>query len=411
MFTKSQHCIIIGASHAGVQAAFSLRKEGWEGKISLFDSSSFLPYHRPPLSKSFLCENHPHEKYQLKSKAAYEKADIDLQLGISILSVQRKQKVVISREGKTYPYDKLILALGGSPIIPPIPGIDSSNKVFPLRTLEDVQQIKEALHATQSKRVAIVGGGYIGLETAASLRKLGARVTVLEREERVLARVTCNEMSYFFQQLHTSHGVQILTQKEVVHIQDHPSKVALYCSDGSTFTSDICILGVGISPNTSLANEASLEIKNGVLADSTGKTSDPDIYAIGDCSNHFHEGYQTHLRLESVQNAVDQAKVAAANICGKEITYDSIPWFWSDQYSIKLQIAGLSTGYTEVICRKSSDTSFSFWYFRNDTLLAVDAINDAKAYVNGMKWLKGRIQLDKEKIANDKEELKLAAVE
>lgn len=410
MSIKSQHCIIIGASHAGVQAAFSLRKEGWEGTIFLFDSSSFLPYHKPPLSKSFLCENHTLEKYQLKSKVAYEKAGIDLQLGITISSIQRKQKVVISKEGNIYPYDKLVLALGGTPIIPPIPGIESSNKVFPLRSLEDVQQIKEAVYAVQSKRVAIIGGGYIGLETAASLRKLGAKVTVLEREERVLARVTCEEMSSFFQRLHTSNGVQILTQKEVVQVKDHPSKVELHCSDSSMFTADICILGVGISPNTVLAQENGLKTENGILTDSFGRSSDPEIYAIGDCSNHFHERYQTHLRLESVQNAVDQAKVAVANICGKETLYDNIPWFWSDQYSTKLQIAGLSSSYTEVICRKSSEDSFSLWYFHHDTLLAVDAINDTKAYVNGMKWLKNKTRLDKEKIGNREEELKLAAM-
>lgn len=396
------NCIIIGASHAGVNAAFALRKEGWKGTITLFDSDTTLPYHRPPLSKAYLTSEDGIEKNLLKAQVSYDKNEISLQLGIKVDSIDRQHRTIMTDDCTKHAYDKLILATGARPFIPPIHGIDSAHQLYPLRTAEDVNQIRQALTDSHNKRVVIIGGGYIGLETAASMQKLGANVTVLERESRILARVTAPLMSDFFQQIHAEHNVDVFTDKDVIAIETchitHTNIVK--CADGTQYTADIIIVGVGIRVNTELASLAGLELENGIVVDNTACTSDVDIYAIGDCSFHYNKHYDRLLRLESVQNAVDQAKIAAASICGKSVTYDSLPWFWSDQYEIKLQMVGLSHGYNKILVRKEdqSEYKFSVWYFQDERLLAVDAINHAKAYVIATKLIKSGIQIDQHKL-------------
>jgi len=400
--TKNKICVVIGASHAGVNFAFSLRKEGWEGAIILFDKDPILPYHRPPLSKAYLTSEDGIDKNLLKAKESYEKDAITLDLGTTINAINREEKTVILNNGKSQAYDKLVIATGARPIIPPIPGIDTATNLYPLRTAQDVENIRKAFNASSKKRVIIIGGGYIGLETAASIKKLGGTVTVLEREERVLARVTAPEMSSFFQDLHAKNGVDILTRKNVVSIETTNNTNIINCGDSSNFEADIIIVGVGIRVNTELAQEAGITIENGIPVDETACTNDPNIYSIGDCTYHFNPHYERHIRLESVQNAVDQAKVAAASICGKSTIYNTIPWFWSDQYDIKLQMVGLSQGFNQIIIREeeSENTKFSIWYFNNDELLAVDGINNAKAYVLGTKFIKGKNKIDKSKLAD-----------
>ncbi len=400
--TKERICVVIGASHAGVNFAFSLRKEGWEGTIVLFDKDPVLPYHRPPLSKAYLTSEDGIEKNLLKSAESYEKERISLSLRVLVHSINREDKTVQLSDGRVQAYDKLVLATGARPVIPSIPGIDTATNVYPLRTAEDVENIRNAFHTSSNKRAIIIGGGYIGLETAASLKKLGGIVTVLEREERILARVTAPEMSNFFMQLHAQNGVDVLTNKNVVAINNADGVNTVTCEDGSKFEADIIVVGVGIRVNLELAKDAGLHIENGIAVDETACTNDKDIYAIGDCTYHYNPHYRRHVRLESVQNAVDQAKVAAAAICEKNPIYNSIPWFWSDQYDIKLQMVGLSDGYNNILIREeeSEGIKLSMWYFKEDVLLAVDAINNAKAYVLGTKFIKGNNKIDKLKLAD-----------
>lgn len=397
---KNNSCIIIGASHAGVNFAFTLRKEGWEGEIHLFDQDPILPYHRPPLSKAYLTSSDSIDNNTLKAAESYEKERIQLHLGRTVTAINPEQKNISLANGEEHQYDKLVLATGARPIIPPIEGIHTAHQLFPLRTAADVANIREAMDI--GKRVVIIGGGYIGLETAASLKKLGAQVTVLERESRILARVTAPVLSQFFQDVHAEEGVKVLTDKNVVSIKTTNSENTIYCSDGSTYAADLIIVGVGIHVNTELAGAAGLELENGIKVDASARTTDEDIYAIGDCTFHYNPHYARFVRLESVQNAVDQAKVAAAAIAGKQPTYDTIPWFWSDQYDIKLQMVGLSTGYTEALVRREegNDRKFSVWYFKGDTLLAVDAVNNGKAYVLGTKFIKARTRVDKDKLVD-----------
>lgn len=401
-------CVVLGASHAGVNFAFSLRREGWDSEILLFDSDPELPYHRPPLSKTYLTNGDTIEKNLLKPEESYKKEGITLRLGVTVSTINRKAHTITLENDGVQPYDKLVIATGARPIIPPIPGIDTSKNVFPIRSAKDIADIRSALDQSKDKRIVIVGGGYIGLEAAASLKKAGADVTVLEREERVLARVTAPEMSHFFQELHMENGVPILTAKDVKAIDTQKGYNEVLCTDGSRYIADVIILGCGILVNKELAEEAGLDIQNGIRVNSMARTNDKDIYAIGDCTFHYNPHYDRFIRLECVQNAVDQAKVAAAAICGKEPIYDTIPWFWSDQYDVKLQMVGLSEGYHRALVRKevNRDNCFSIWYFKGDTLLAVDAVNNAKAYVYGTKFIKSGEKIDTSKLLDSSIEFK-----
>jgi 3-phenylpropionate/trans-cinnamate dioxygenase ferredoxin reductase component len=402
-------CVIIGASHAGVNAAFALRKEGWQGKILLLDADPQLPYHRPPLSKTYLTNDDAIDKLVLKPKASYAQNNIELLLGVKVAKLNAQEKNIALADGTKINYDKLILATGASPIVPPINGLNSAQNVFFMRTAADSIHIKEAINNSASKRVVIIGGGYIGLETAASLKKLGASVVVLERESRILARVTAPEMSAFFSQLHETNGVIIHTDKNVSAITSANNLNQVITSDGAEYPADIIIVGVGVRVNKELAEQAGLEITNGICVNANARTSNDNIYAIGDCTYHFNPHYQRHIRLESVQNAVDQAKVAAMDLCEKAQEYNTLPWFWSDQYDVKLQMVGLASGYDDIIVRQEleqgTSSKFSVWYFAGDTLLSVDAINNAKAYVLGTKAIKAHSKINKANLANAEYEL------
>jgi len=405
---KNKICIIIGASHGGVNCAFALRKEGWEGSILLFDSDPTLPYHRPPLSKTYLTGNDGVDRNMLKSPESYEKAAITLNLGVKINAINRTKKTILSDKGINHSYDKLVIAAGARPLIPSIPGIDLDSNIFTIRTALDANNIRIAYNKLNRKRIVVIGGGYIGLETAASLKKLGADVTILEREERLLARITAPVMSDFFQELHIQNKVKVFTSKNVVSITADQVANLVTCEDGSVYPADMIIVGVGIQVNQELAADAGLEVKNGIKVNSATQTSDENIYAIGDCTFHHNIHYDCYVRLESVQNAVDQAKIAAAAICGKNPIYNSIPWFWSDQYDVKLQMVGLSKGYNELLIRKEKEKEncFSAWYFKDEKLLAVDAINNGKAYVLGTKFIKGGHLLNKTNLIDSNVEFK-----
>ncbi|WP_299710763.1 FAD/NAD(P)-binding oxidoreductase [uncultured Tenacibaculum sp.] len=395
-------CVIIGASHAGVNLAFSLRKEGWKGKIILFDRDTNLPYHRPPLSKKYLELEDSIQNNLLKPEESYSKENIELKLGVSVIDINTEKQNISLEDNSIQNYDKLVFATGARAFIPPIKGIQEVKHVFTLRNANDVDGIRKALDKSNTKNVVIIGGGYIGLETAASLKKLGVNVTVLEREQRILARVTTPYLSDFFHNLHKTNGVNIFTGKNVTEITD--SKVI--CEDDSSYDADIIIVGVGIQVNTELAKQADLKIENGICINTRTETSQENIYAIGDCTYHYNIFYDRYVRLESIQNAIDQAKIAAKNICEIDATYDSVPWFWSDQYDVKLQIVGLADGYDNKVIRIEGDKKFSIWYFKGEELLAVDSINNAKSYVLGIKYIKTKVSIDKVALVNPESDLK-----
>ncbi|MEL6845248.1 MAG: FAD-dependent oxidoreductase, partial [Bacteroidota bacterium] len=381
--------------------AFALRRNGYVGEIVLYDSDPHLPYHRPPLSKAFLSGNASIDQHRLKSEVAYEKENIRLELGQKVVAIDPANQTIELENGEQQVYSQLVLATGGRPLIPPIEGVTGSSRVFVLRDATDAQQIQTFLAKSEPKRVLIIGGGYIGLEVAASLRKQGAEITLLEREERLLPRVTAPFVSAFFEEVHLQNGVQILCDQCVESIQESATEIEARCTDGKRFVADMIVLGVGLTLNTELAEAAGLKVADGILVDGTCQTSTANVYAIGDCTWHYNPHYDRHLRLESVQNATEQAKVAAKAICGGTPVYDSIPWFWSDQYDLKLQMVGLSEGYEEVIVRQEEkENQFSVWYFVGDRLLAVDAINHPKAYMLGTRFIKNRTLVDKTKLAD-----------
>ncbi|MEP2239420.1 MAG: FAD-dependent oxidoreductase [Maribacter sp.] len=404
MDTTILNCVIIGASHAGANCAIELRKQGWLGSIYLIDADENLPYHRPPLSKDYLSQDTDGTASfkPLFAEERYLEEEIVTKLGVKVVSVNASVRSITLDNGEILGYDKLVLATGASAVIPPIEGIDECKRVRVLRKAQDALQIQQDFKTSTNKKVVIIGGGYIGLETAASLKKMGGNITVLEREERILARVAPVELAHYFQELHSKNGVQIYTGTFAIKIMETDTALEIYCADGSVFKADVLIVGTGVQPNISLAIEVGAEIDNGIKVDGHLQTSVEDIYALGDVVQFYHSRYKQWMRLESVQNAVDQAKIVAANILGNAQTYSAIPWFWSDQFHVKLQMVGLSQGFTKKVVRKEVDKKdcFSIWYFKNEELIAVDAVNNGKAFVLGGKFLKNNTLLDPLKIAD-----------
>ena len=397
--SESLCCVIVGASHGGVNLAFNLRAKGWQGKIILIDAQDALPYHRPPLSKTYFDPEKSVSDIALKPEAAYEKKNIDLLLGVTVSAIDADSQCIKTSDNVKYHYDCLVLATGSKPRIPPIVGVSLDNEnIHFIRHESDVRELRE--HIKPEVRVTIIGGGYIGLEAAASMTKLGAKVNVLEMEPRILARVTSPQLSDYFHGLHSQHGVNIETSTRVETIEHQDNIKLVKCNDGRVFESDVVIVGTGILPNTDLADLLSLEIdSHAVAVDACMQTSMPGVYSIGDCTSFYNKYYDRQIRLESVQNAVDQSKVAASNICGEACEYDAVPWFWSDQYDTKLQIVGLSNGYSKAIVTENKDKpgAFSIWYFDDSNkFLALDCVNDTTSYVVATKLLKSATQFDPE---------------
>jgi len=387
-------CVIIGASHAGGQLAVSLRQEGWDQKILVIGDEPYLPYNRPPLSKTFLSGEKHVEDLLIRPEAQYEKVDIDFMLGQEVSRIDRTNNLVILDNDTDISYSSLALTTGARVRKLDLPGADLKGVLY-LRDISNAEQIQP--YIAPGKKAVIVGGGYIGLETAAMLRKLGLEVTVLETADRVLNRVTAPEMSAFYTRIHEEEGVRIVTGAGVTGFAGYNRVREVLCGDSDPFPADLVIIGVGVIPNTELAEEAGLDVDNGICVDGQCRTSDPDIVAAGDCTNHYNAFYQCRLRLESVQNAMDQARVAAATLCGKSNAYNALPWFWSDQYDLKLQIAGLSNGYDEVVLRgdPGAGRKFSAFYFKNDQVIAVDAVNSPQEFMVGKQIISKSLAVDK----------------
>ena len=374
--------VIVGAGQAAAQLVLSLRQGGYKEPIRMIGDEPYAPYQRPPLSKKFLSERPAAETLYFRPERFWGEQGVQADFGVRVLSVDRAAKRVIFANGHDR-YETLFLSTGTRARALPVPGA-GLNGVFSLRKIDDVRALRGPLDA--AKRLVIVGGGYIGLEVAAVARAERRDVTVLEAEERVMKRVTSPVISEFMQNFHRSRGVDIRLGARLAAIEGDGNVAQVRLADGTALPADLVLLAVGAKPNDDLAAAAGLSCEDGVLVDEHGQTTDPSICAAGDCTRFPSRRYGRKLRLECVQNAIDQAKAVAAALLGKPQVYDPVPWFWSDQYELKLQMAGLSDGYDEALTvGELTHARFSVEYRRHGKLIAVDAVNDGRAYMSGRK--------------------------
>ncbi|MEO8242409.1 MAG: FAD-dependent oxidoreductase [bacterium] len=376
------HVVVVGAGQAGASLVAKLRSLGHDGAVTLIGTEPAPPYQRPPLSKAYLLGEMEEERLWLRGAEFYSEHNITLRLGQAVTAIDPVGKSVTVGD-ETVAYDELVLTTGSHPRHLPAAVGGELAGVYTVRTLADVDAMKAEFVA--GRRLVIVGGGYIGLEAASVGAKLGLDVTVLEMAPRILQRVAAPETSDYFRALHMSHGVRIMEETGLDRLlgDDHVTGARL--ADGREIAADFVIVGVGILPGTELANAANIALENGIRTDSLGRTSDHHIWAAGDCASFPWKGGR--LRLESVGNAIDMAEAVAANILGAGVEYHAQPWFWSDQYDTKLQIAGLNTGYDRIVTRGPDEDAVSFWYYKGDVLLAVDAMNDPRAYMVGKRLI------------------------
>ncbi len=396
---KKLTAVIIGASHAAAQLSMSLRQEGWTGDIVMIGDEPYLPYHRPPLSKTFLSGDKDADDLLIRPVAFYEKNEIQFRQG-RVTVIDRARQTLVLNDGSEFAYDKLALCLGARVRRVELPGSELHG-VHYLRDIADVEGIKAQLG--KAKHAVIIGGGYIGLETAAALRKQGMDVVVLEMAERILQRVTAPELSEFYMRVHTEEGVTIHTGISITSIVGSTHVESVSCANGLTFSADLVVIGVGVIPNVELAEAAGIAVDNGIVVDKYCRTNDPNIVAAGDCTNHFNAYYNRCIRLESVPNAGEQGKVAAASLCGLSKEHNSLPWFWSDQYDLKLQIAGLSHGYDQLIIRgdRCKGRSFAAFYFHNGQLIAADCVNRPQEFMISKKIIAGKIAIEPDRLADE----------
>ncbi|MDH5455539.1 MAG: FAD-dependent oxidoreductase [Gammaproteobacteria bacterium] len=393
-----ERVVIAGAGHAAGQVVASLRQHKFAGQIVLVGDEPYLPYQRPPLSKKFLAGEMPAERLYVKPVSFYEEAEVELHLETSITAIDRDGNRLHVEGGDDIAYDKLVLALGSR--VRPLPVAGTKLKgVHYLRSIADVEGIRDDLEP--GRKLVVIGAGYIGLEVAAVARQAGLEVTVIEMANRVMSRVVSPEISDFYQIEHTNQGVRFRLSASVAALKGKKRVKAVTTSEGEQLPADLVVIGVGILPNTELASAAGLDVEDGIVVDDHCRTSDPDIFAVGDCTLHPNSIYARRLRLESVHNALEQAKTAAANLCGKDVAYTQVPWFWSDQYDLKLQIAGLSEGYDDVVVRGNpADRSFSCLYLKGGRLIAVNAINAPRDFVQSKPLIADRAELSPDQLAD-----------
>jgi len=395
-----QHVVVIGAGQAGASCVAKLRNSGFDGKITLIGAEPCPPYQRPPLSKGYLLGEMTQERLFLRPESFYSDQNITLKTNCHVTAIDPSAQTIVTTEGEIA-YDELVLTTGSVPRRLPATIGGTLEGVFTVRDLADVDAM--APRFVKGAKVLIVGGGYIGLEAAAVAAKLGLEVTLVEMADRILQRVAAPETSDYFRALHTRHGV---TLREGIGLdrlmgKDHVTGARL--SDGSEIAADFVITGVGIEPDTALASAAGLEVDNGIKVDAQGRSSTPHIWAAGDCTSFPYR--DDRIRLESVPNAIDQAECVAENILGAGKDYVAKPWFWSDQYDVKLQIAGLNSGYDHVVSRRGPDSA-SFWYYSGDRLLAVDAMNDPRGYMVGKRLIEAGKSPDPKMVSDPETDLK-----
>lgn len=384
--TNAKRIVVIGGGQAAAQAIQSLRMGGYTGALTLVGDEPVLPYQRPPLSKAYMKGEFAEERLYFKPSNWYADNKVDLVLSTRATGIDRTTRKVDLENGGHLDYDALIIATGSRPRMLPIEGADL-DQVHELRSLADVERIRPQMVAGRS--IVIVGAGYIGLEAAAVARQMGLNVTVLEMAPRVLARVTSPVMSEFYEAEHRRQGVDIRTGTSLSKLEGKDGAVTTaVLGDGTKLDADLVLVGIGILPNEELAKEAGIACNNGILVDRDARTSDPRIFAAGDCACRPLVHFGRSGRLESVHNAIEQGKLAAAAILGKPRPNEDCPWFWSDQYDLKLQIAGLSQGYDQIVLRGSpDDRKFAAFYLKNGTLIAVDAINSPPEFLASKKLI------------------------
>lgn len=402
---NQNHCIIVGGSHAAAQAAISLRREGWEGGVTLISAEPILPYQRPPLSKTFLFSGEDECELLIRPAEFYEKQQISIRTGLQVTEVDHAHSLVHCDNGEQLGFSHLILATGAEPVRLQVPGADLPGICY-LRSHADVLAIRQ--HLKPGARVVVVGGGYIGLETAAALRQQGMQVTVLEAQPRILQRVTAPEVSEFYTRVHREEGVEILLNIGIDCFVGDESVNAVLLNDGRHLPVDLVVVGIGVRPNVALAEQLGLDTPNGVRVDEQARTALGNIYAVGDCSYHYNPIYDRWLRLESVQNAADQARTAALSVCEKVAPYNALPWFWSDQYDLKLQMAGLSAGYDEIVIRgdRQGGRSFSAFYLREGKLIAIDSVNRPKEFTLSKRFITEGRTVNKTTLADESVDFK-----
>ncbi len=377
------HFLVVGGGQAAAALVARLRADGFEGEITLISEEPVPPYQRPPLSKGYLLGEMEEARLYLRPAAFYAEQDIALRLGSRVDRIDVTNRRVTAG-GETIAYDQLALTTGATPRrLPADIGGDLAG-VHTIRTLKDVDGM--APDFEPGRRLLVVGGGYIGLEVSAVAAKLGLEVTLVEMADRILQRVACPETSAYFRALHESHGVSIREGTGLERLLGETRVTGARLSGGSEMAVDVAVVGIGISPATGLAETAGLACDNGIAVDDRGRTSAPAVWAAGDCASFPNHGRR--IRLESVQNAIDQGEAVARNLMGADSPYVPMPWFWSDQYDVKLQIAGLNTGYDRIVVRNAErEGSLSHWYYAGERLLAVDAINDSRAYMVGKRLI------------------------
>ncbi|MEO0831223.1 MAG: FAD-dependent oxidoreductase [Pseudomonadota bacterium] len=393
--------VVVGAGQAGASLVATLRSEGWDGDITLIGEEDAPPYQRPPLSKAYLLGDMPRERLFLRPESFYAEQGIDLRIGTRVTGIDRAAKRVGLENGEALDYDHLALTTGSSPrALPSAIGGDMDG-VYVLRTLGCVDKLSPV--CKPGAHVLVVGGGYIGLEAAAVCAKIGMKVTLIEMAERILNRVASDETAAYFRDLHSERGVEILEGCGLTRLEGDGHVAQAVLSDGTHLDVDLVLAGIGIVPNVELADAAGLDLDNGIAVNALGQTSDLAIWSAGDCASLPWRGVR--LRLESVQNAIEQAEVVAKNMLGAAVEYDPHPWFWSDQYDVKLQIAGLNSGYDRLVVR-GDGPSRSHWYYKGDRLIAVDAMNDARGYMVGKRLIESGKSPAPEAVADRDTDLK-----
>lgn len=391
--------LIVGAGQGGVQVATDLTKVGYRGSIGLLSAETVLPYERPPLSKGYLTGEERQQDFQFRTEGYWQKSRVDLLLGSPVESLTDKKEVMLT-DGTVIGYENLVWAAGGRARRLPIPGADLDG-VSTIRNIADIDQLKR--RAGTASSAVIIGGGYIGLETAAAFRKLGLRVTVLEVLERLLARVTSPVVSDFYLREHRAHGVDVRLESGVSELRGHHGALQeVVLADGSVLPAQIAVIGVGIQPNIEPLERAGASCGNGVEVDEFCRTSLTNVYAIGDCASHANPyAVSPRVRLESVQNAVEQARVVVSDIIGAPHPYAAAPWFWSNQYDVKLKTVGVLTGYDLAVTRGDPDSdSFSVAYLKDGTLLAIDCINAFRDFAQARALVEDRAAVDPAALAD-----------
>ena len=390
--------VIIGAGQSAVQCITSLKKEGYEGSITLIGEEEHLPYQRPPLSKGFLEDSVAKERLYFKKLDYFIENKVQLKLGASANQVNVASKEVILSDDSKLNFDKLVFATGSRVRKLDFPGKDLSS-IYYLRGLDDAEEIKNDLET--SKDLVIVGAGYIGLEVAAIASQKGISVTVLEMADRVMNRTVDKQISEYYRKLHEEHGVNFKFNSSLKAIKGGEKPDVVICSDGSEIKADMVVIGAGIIPNYELAEQSGVSCDNGISVNEFGQTNIKDIFACGDCTNHPNKLLEMQLRLESVHNAMEQSKTVASAILGRPIEYNQVPWFWSDQYDHKLQIVGLSGKHNQVVMRGNlEDKKFMLFYMLDDELIAVDAVNNSKEFLICRKLVANKVTIKPEMISD-----------